>query len=283
MDSFEFNKIIGALLATVFVVFSVGIISDAIFASPVPENPGYAIEAAETEEGMETGAEPATLQPIGPLLASADVGAGEAVFKRCAACHTVEEGGANKVGPNLWDVVNRPVASVEGFSYSNAMQEFSEGGAVVWDYEHVSNFLLDPRGYIRGTAMSFAGLKDAEDRANIIAYLRTLSANPAPLPDPAAGPAAEAVSAPAGEEGAAPAAEDGAVPAEAAEDDAAPTPLPLAEEEAAPAAGADGEPAAAAEGDEAVPTPLAPAGQANAPADADGLAPGADEGTPAAE
>lgn len=231
MDSFELNKVIGALLATVFVVFSVGIVSDAMFAAPVPENPGYAIEAAEVEEGMEAGGEPAALEQIGPLMASADVGAGEAVFKRCAACHTTEQGGANKVGPNLWEVINRPIASHEGFAYSAAMKEFSQGGSVAWDYEHLSNFLLAPKSYIRGTEMSFAGLKKPEDRANVIAYLRSLSANPAPLPDPAEAPA-EDTAAPAGEE-AAPAAEGAEAPSEAAP--AAEAPTAEGAEEAAPA------------------------------------------------
>lgn len=197
MDSFEFNKVIGALLAAVFIVFSVSIVSDAMFAAPVPENPGYAIEAAEAEEGVAAGGAPAALEPIGPLLASADAAAGEAVFRRCAACHTAESGGANKIGPNLWNIVNRPIATHEGFAYSNAMKEFSQGGSVAWDYEHLSNFLLAPKGYIRGTAMAFAGLKKPEDRADIIAYLRTLSDNPAPLPDPAAAPASEGAAAPA--------------------------------------------------------------------------------------
>ena len=123
------------------------------------------------------------------LLASANPEAGDAVFKKCAACHTAEKGGANKVGPNLWDIVNRPVASHEGFAYSAAMKEFSQGGSVVWDYDHLSNFLHAPEGLVKGTAMSFAGVKKPDERANLIAYLRTLSDSPRrcpklPLPPP---------------------------------------------------------------------------------------------------
>lgn len=217
MDSFEFNKVMGALLGTVFIIFSIGIVSDSIFAAPVPEKAGFAIVAAEPEEGAAGGAEAATEEPIAVLLASADPDAGAAVFKKCAACHTAENGGANKVGPNLWDIVNRPVASHEGFSYSAAMKEFAQGGSVVWDYDHLSNFLHSPKGLVKGTAMGFAGVKKPDERANLIAYLRTLADTPAPLPEasaatPASAPADAAAPAPAGEVAPAPAAEPAPAP-----------------------------------------------------------------------
>lgn len=208
MDSFQLNKLIGAVLGTVFVAFSIGIVSDSIFASHAPENPGFIIEVAEGE-GEGTAEEPAGPEPIGPLIADADVASGENVFKKCAACHTTENGGANKVGPNLWDIVNRPVASHEGFSYSAAMREFAQDGSVVWDYEHLSQFLLSPRKAVPGTAMGFAGLPKIDDRADIIAYLRTLSDNPAPLPEDDAAPD-DAASADGDDEGAAAADENAA-------------------------------------------------------------------------
>jgi cytochrome c len=181
MDSFEMNKLIGALLGTVFVVFSVALISDGLFSSPAPEKPGFEIVAAE--EPAEGGAaEPAAPQPIGPLLAAADPKAGEAIFKKCAACHTGDKGGANKVGPNLWGIVNRVVASHEGYAYSAGMKAFSDGGKAVWDYDHLSGFLTAPKAYVKGTAMGFGGLKKVEDRAALIAYLRTLADTPPPLP-----------------------------------------------------------------------------------------------------
>jgi cytochrome c len=262
MDSFELNKLIGAFLAVAFVVFSVSIVSDSIFATHAPETPGYAIEVVEQEAG---GAEPAEAGPsIAELLQTADAAAGEAAFRKCQACHTPEEGGANKVGPNLFDIVNRPIASHEGFSYSAGMRDFSEGGSVVWDYDHLSEFLKAPRSYVSGTAMAFAGIKNPEEEANLIAYLRTLSADPAPLPEVAAEEAApadgedgaaapaEGEAAPAeGDDGAAAPAEEGAAPAD---EQAAPAEEAPAEGEAAPAEDAPAD-AAPAEQGEAAPQP----------------------------
>lgn len=227
MDSFEVNKLIGGFLGVVFVVFSIGIVSDSIFAAPVPEKPGYAIEAAEEGGGEAGGGGAAEEQPIAALLASANAEAGAAVFKKCAACHTGENGGANKTGPNLWSIVNRPIASHEGFAYSAPMKEFSQGGSVKWDYDHLNHFLASPKGLVKGTAMGFAGVKKPDERANLIAYLRTLSDSPAPLPDAAAAPAPENASAPA--DGAAPAqppAEGTAPAAPAAPAEPAPAPAP---------------------------------------------------------
>ena len=102
------------------------------------------------------------------------------VAKKCTACHTFEEGGANKVGPALYDVVNRDMGVVDGFGYSSALKAFAEGKK--WDYESLNGFFWKPKKYMKGTAMGFAGLKKVQDRADLVAYLRTLSASPAPLP-----------------------------------------------------------------------------------------------------
>ncbi|MCR4268685.1 cytochrome c family protein, partial [Nitratireductor sp. ZSWI3] len=190
MNSFELNKILGALLGAVFVIFSISLLSDTIFNAPAPETPGYAIEVAESEGAGEAG-ESAAPESILPLLAAADATKGEAIFKRCQACHTVEDGGANKVGPNLWEIVDRPVASHEGFSYSAGMKEFAEGGSTHWTYENLDHFLTNPKGLVSGTAMAFAGLKKIEDRADLIAFLRQHAATPAALPEAGAEGAAE--------------------------------------------------------------------------------------------
>ncbi|MCR6500959.1 cytochrome c family protein [Shinella sp. CPCC 101442] len=194
------NMGVGALLGTVFVLMSVSIASEGIFHSGHPEKEGFAIVAEETGGEEAGGGEAAKATPIATLLASADAGAGETVFKKCASCHTPEKGGPNKVGPNLWDIVNRPIAAHEGFSYSAGMTTFSEGHKIVWDFDHLSFFLEAPKKHVPGTAMGFAGIKKEDERANLIAYLRTLSDNPAALPTPSAEGAAAT-----GTEGAAPA------------------------------------------------------------------------------
>ena len=188
------NTYAGAFLGTVFVMMTVGILGEAIFESEAPEEAGFAIVASEGGDGGAEADKAAPEESIAPLLASADAGKGESIFKKCQACHTAEDGGANKVGPNLWNIVNRPVASHEGFKYSGAMTEFAAGGTV-WDYDHLDHFIKKPKDLVPGTAMGFAGLSKIQDRADLIAYLRTMSNDPAPLPDPNAAPAAESADA----------------------------------------------------------------------------------------
>ncbi|MCH9852032.1 MAG: cytochrome c family protein [Alphaproteobacteria bacterium] len=118
------------------------------------------------------------ITPITPLLASADVIAGEKVAKKCAACHTFAEGGQNRIGPNQWDIVNRALGTTEGFAYSEAL--LAKGGA--WDYESLNEFIYNPKKYIPNTKMNFAGIKNDKDRANLILWIRSLSNSPVPLP-----------------------------------------------------------------------------------------------------
>jgi cytochrome c len=190
MNSFELNKILGAVLATCLFVLALNIAAGALFTPPKPEKPGYAIAAAEPTAGDKGGAAApaAPSEPIENLLAKASTERGEASAKKCAACHTFEKGGPNRVGPNLWGVVGRKRASHEGFNYSAAMK--AKGGE--WTFEELDKFLAAPTSYIPGTAMTFAGLPRATERADVIDYLRTRADNPVPLPKVAETPAAGA-------------------------------------------------------------------------------------------
>ena len=176
MDSFT-------LLMVVLLTMGVGIVSDIIFEPIEAEKPGYVIEVAGADHGGGAAAakEETVVAPIGERLASASAAAGEKVFKKCAACHDVTDGGPNKVGPNLWGVVGRKPGSHEGFAYSGAMTEF---GAThdTWTFEELDHFLTSPKDFVKGTAMSFAGLRKPDDRANLIMYLHEQSSNPVPLP-----------------------------------------------------------------------------------------------------
>lgn len=183
MGSLFFNKVAGALLAIFLVVLGLSTLAESLFHTEGPESPAYpvdlsALQPAAPEEEEDTGP-----PDFGVLLAGADISAGERVARRCASCHTFEEGGADGTGPHLWGVIGRDVASVSGFNYSQAMREYAEGGTE-WMYQNVYDYLESPRNYVPGTAMSFAGLRDQTDRINIIAYMRSLSNNPEPLPEP---------------------------------------------------------------------------------------------------
>lgn len=171
----------GAFLAIAVLVMTFSIISDGLFHSEVPEKFGYEVAEAEGSASASGPAEPVEIPAISPLLASADAAAGEAVFKKCAACHNVVDGGANKVGPNLWSILGAPVGKVADFKYSSALVAFGEAGNV-WDFETFAQFVTKPKDLIKGTSMGFAGLKKVEDRANLIAYLNQQSASPLPLP-----------------------------------------------------------------------------------------------------
>ena len=181
MDSFRLNQVAMIVLGTVFVLFSLTLLSESLFHAEAPEQAGFEIAALEGESGGGEAADAGpAYDPIEPLLASADPGAGETVFKKCASCHTFEKGGANKVGPNLYGVVGGPIAAKGDFNYSAAMKEYAAGKS--WTYEELNGFLFKPKSHIKGTAMGFAGLKKTDDRANLVGWLRTQSDSPAPLP-----------------------------------------------------------------------------------------------------
>ena len=183
MDTFTLNKIAGAVLGTLLIVVGATILSQMIYEPheaalehgadhAVADDGGASHDVAD--EAMDAG-----VQSLGAMLAAADAGTGKKVAKKCNACHSFEEGGANKVGPNLWDIVGRPVASAAGFGYSDAMAGL--GGS--WDFAGLEAFMADPKGTVPGTKMSFAGVKKPGQRADLLAYLRSLSATPAPLPE----------------------------------------------------------------------------------------------------
>ena len=180
MDSFELNKIAGAVLGSLLFIMGLGVISDALFAAPRMAKPGYELPAAEAAQGGSAAAAPEVVTPLPVLLAKADPKKGEGLVKACAACHSLDSSGAAKAtGPALYGVIDRAVGST-GFAYSDSMK--AKGGK--WDYVQINAFLANPKGVVAGTKMSYAGEKDAAKRADIIAYLRSLASSPAPLPTP---------------------------------------------------------------------------------------------------
>ncbi len=179
MDSFEYNKIIGAILGTLIVVMGSGFLGEAIFDSRKPGKPGYDLPGLSAEASTAAPAEQVQVEPIAVRLASADEKRGENDAKKCAACHRFDKGGPNAIGPNLFGVVERQKGSHDGFSYSSAMEgKKSEK----WTYEELDKFIASPKTDLPGTKMTFVGLPSPKDRADTIAYLRTLSDNPVPLP-----------------------------------------------------------------------------------------------------
>jgi cytochrome c len=226
MDSFELNKILGAILGTLLFVMGVGFLAEAIYQPARSAGPGFDLPAAPAEGGpADQNAGPAAVADIGTLLAKADPKAGEAAAKKCQACHDFTEGGPNKTGPNLYDVVERPIASHPGFSYSAALQAKVPG---TWTYADLNQWLISPKTFAPGTKMTYAGDKDDTDRANLIAYLSTLSKSPKPFPAPAApttGASSEAApAAPSSEAAPAPASSSEAPAASAPASSEAPAP-----------------------------------------------------------
>ncbi|MBP2315143.1 c-type cytochrome [Azospirillum soli] len=176
--SMEWNKIFGAVLLAGLIAMLSGFVAEVLVHPRQLEKAAYVVAMPEGQGKAETAAAPSGPAPIGPLLASADPAAGQAASKACAACHSFDKGGANKVGPNLYGIVGAKHGHIDGFAYSDAIK----GKAGDWNYDELNKFLYDPKAYAPGTKMTFAGLKKDQERANVIAYLRSLSDNPAPLP-----------------------------------------------------------------------------------------------------
>ncbi len=194
-SSLEGNKIFAAVLVAGILASGSGVVSRMVYGPHHLEEPAFRIALPEAGAGGEA-APAAEEKPLAVLLASADPAAGANVAKKCAACHSFEKGGPNKVGPDLWGVVGRDVGKHEGFSYSPAMAE--HGGQ--WSFDSLNTFIKAPKTAVPGTKMAFAGLPKDTDRANVLAYLRSLADSPVPLPEAPAGeaPAGDAPAAPAG-------------------------------------------------------------------------------------
>ena len=179
MDMFEFNKVAGALLGSLLFVIVMHHAVDGLLEPHELEETAYMVEVEGGEDAAaDATAETAEQPSLAALLASADPDAGAKVFKKCGACHSADQGGKNKVGPNLYGILGAAKAHRDDFSYSGALKDM--GGE--WTYEDMAAFLAKPKDFVPGTKMSFAGLKKPEDVANIIAFLRTMSDSPPPLP-----------------------------------------------------------------------------------------------------
>ena len=175
MDSFEINKIFAAIIVTVLLVLGINKVSDVIFHVEKPNVEGYKVEVkvvstSQTNEQSQV--------DISALLALGSVENGKKVFKKCAACHSINAGGGNKIGPKLWNVMFRPVGSIADYKYSKALSSYGKE----WTWEEMNGFLIKPAKWIKGNKMGFAGLKKEKDRASIMLYLNENSNNPKTLP-----------------------------------------------------------------------------------------------------
>ena len=187
MSGLEVNKILAAIIMAILIITLIGHLGDLIVDIDGKNHGGheekhetaYKIDIPETQGGhSDTVKKEEIIDPISELLMNASLENGEKLFKKCGTCHNYKKGSANKVGPNLWNIINRPKASVEGFAYSKALAEI--GGK--WTYEELAEFLYKPKKYVKGTKMNFVGLKKVNDRANLVLFLRDQSENPQPIP-----------------------------------------------------------------------------------------------------
>ena len=179
MDSFEINKIVAAILMVALLVIGIGKLSSIIFHVEKPKMPGYLVEVSQVASS--SNAETENVEDkvdISSLMAMGDVVSGEKVFKKCAACHSINKGGKNKIGPALYNVVGRKVGDISDYKYSKALAAYGKE----WTFEELNGFLIKPAKWVKGTKMAYAGLRKEKDRASVIKYLNKNSDNPLPLP-----------------------------------------------------------------------------------------------------
>ncbi len=183
MDTFELNKIAGALLFSVLVILGLDNLADIVYAPHHPEKPGFMVETADAGHGAQAKTEDEAKEEVSlaTLLASANADLGKKIAKKCAACHSFDKGGKNKIGPNLYGILGRSMAATDGFKYSDAMKSKAETVST-WSFDALNEFLIKPKLYIPKTKMAFAGVKKPKGRANLLAYLRSLSDSPVALP-----------------------------------------------------------------------------------------------------
>jgi cytochrome c len=204
MDSFEWNKIFGAILGTLIFIFVIRLVAEKVYEPEMPAKPGFFVQpVVEASSGGGAAAPVEEAMPDwGTVLPTADVAAGKTVSVKCEQCHDTSSAKTVKIGPPLYGVVGRARASVAGFDYSAAMK--AKSGS--WTYDELFKFIKSPGAYVTGTKMTFAGLPSAKDRINLIAFLRTNTDSPVAIPAPAPAAAAKPAAAPAAPAGAAPAA-----------------------------------------------------------------------------
>ena len=180
MDSFELNKIIGAVLLVALLVIGIGKVSNLVFKINKPEKSNYKVELDVESAETKVDEEPVQREivDIAALLSTGDLAHGEKVFKKCSACHSIKSGGGNKIGPALYNGVGRKVGVLDDYKYSKALAEYEKN----WSFEELNGFLLKPKDWIKGTKMAYAGLRKEKDRASVILYLNKYSDSPLPLP-----------------------------------------------------------------------------------------------------
>ena len=179
MDSFELNKVIAAILMVALFVIGLGKIADSVFHVKKPKNAGYQVEIeSKLASSVSQVAETVEKIDIMAIMTQGNIVSGEKIFKKCAACHSINKGGKNKIGPALYNVVGRAVGGVDDYKYSKTLASYGKE----WTFEELNGFLTKPSSYLKGTKMSYAGLRKEKDRASIIKYLNQRSDNPKQLP-----------------------------------------------------------------------------------------------------